>query len=209
MLPIMINTKNKYALIIGAGNVAYRKICKVLDHNMKVIVIAPSVCKKIEELLVKYSDAIKIYHENYTKDFIVKMEKEFEFFNDISFVIAATNNECVNSKIVYDFKKYKILTSSITEAKEIDFKFVGEISRGDLTITVSTNGKFPGLTKKIRKEIETDFPKEYSEYLNYLSKERYKIINRENDEDIKKKRIEELLKISYEKYILLTQEGNK
>ncbi len=62
-----------------------------------------------------------------------------------------------------------------------DFIVPSKIKRGDLSITISTNGKSPALSKKIRRELEKLYPEEYSEYVNLLGEIREKVKREVND----------------------------
>lgn len=49
-----------------------------------------------------------------------------------------------------------------------NFTVPSYIKRGDLLISVSTGGKSPSLSSKIKKEIEKRYTEDYEEYLNVL-----------------------------------------
>lgn len=49
-----------------------------------------------------------------------------------------------------------------------NFTVPSYIKRGDLLISVSTGGKSPSLSSKIKKEIEERYTEDYEEYLNVL-----------------------------------------
>lgn len=50
-----------------------------------------------------------------------------------------------------------------------DFNAVAEIRRGDLLLTVSTNGQAPGLASTIRKQLENCFPESWSERVKQVA----------------------------------------
>ena len=66
------------------------------------------------------------------------------------------------------------MVNIVTHPELCDFSIPSVIERGDLKITVSTNGKSPALSKKIRKELEERFGNEYSELLYLMNKIRKK-----------------------------------
>ncbi|MRS05409.1 hypothetical protein EG832_19675 [bacterium] len=75
---------------------------------------------------------------------------------------------------------------------------MSEVKRGDLTIGVSTQGLFPGLSKKVRLLLEDYFPKDYGDYIAYMATERYKLLGL--DAKQKDQLMKELMSISYEAY---------
>jgi precorrin-2 dehydrogenase/sirohydrochlorin ferrochelatase len=50
-----------------------------------------------------------------------------------------------------------------------DFHSVAEVRRGDLLLTISTNGAAPGLARSIRRSLEAWFPPEWEERVNEIS----------------------------------------
>ena len=67
------------------------------------------------------------------------------------FILACTNDIEVNKKIVSLAKQKKILVSNASNKDDNDFSFTSNINIGkDIKINLSTNGRNPSLTKKIR-----------------------------------------------------------
>lgn len=50
-----------------------------------------------------------------------------------------------------------------------DFNAVAEVRRGDLLLTVSTNGQAPGLASAIRKRLESCFPESWAERVKQIA----------------------------------------
>lgn len=59
-------------------------------------------------------------------------------------------------------RAHKVLLNVEDVPEFCDFNAVAEIRRGDLLLTVSTNGQAPGLASAIRKRLETCFPESWS-----------------------------------------------
>ena len=72
------------------------------------------------------------------------------------------------------------------------------VKRGDLTIGISTQRLFPGLTKKVRRLLEDYFPEDYGDYIAYMAAERQKLLGLEVED--KNHLMKELMSISYEAY---------
>ena len=53
-----------------------------------------------------------------------------------------------------------------------DFHSVAEVRRGDLLLTVSTNGRAPGLAGLIRRRLEAEFGAEWAERITSLGEQR-------------------------------------
>ncbi|QEK11821.1 hypothetical protein FQB35_05250 [Crassaminicella thermophila] len=68
-----------------------------------------------------------------------------------------------------------------------NFIVPASVKRGDLHITVSTNGKSPMLSKKIKEDLEETFGEEYIEYINALGDLRKLVLEEIDDIKIRKK----------------------
>ena len=72
------------------------------------------------------------------------------------------------------------------------------VKRGDLLLSVSTGGKSPSLSSKIRKDLEEVYDESYEEYVSLLGEARKNIIK--NTEDVKERRnkLNALLNFSFD-----------
>lgn len=179
--PIMLNLKDKKIVIIGAGKVALRKLQKLIEYDGHLTVVSPEIKKEF----YNYKDEINIIKDKYKKEYIL---------NSL-LVIAATNDKSLNEKISNDCKDENILCNSITN-RDSDFIVPSSIKRGDLTISISTNGKSPSLAKKIRRELSEKYDKEYIEYLKLLDNIRKLVIEKCNDENKRKEILNEIIDLS-------------
>lgn len=154
--PIMLNITDKTCIIIGGGNVAYRKIVSLLEYNARIIVISSNIDQKIKKL----NDENKL-------EWISRDYKTGDIDN-ACLLFAATNNKQANQEI-YEEAWLKNIPVNIVDAPDLcNFMIPSKIERGDLTITVSTGGKSPLLAKKIRQELEKKFDNSYADFLNLM-----------------------------------------
>src|SRR4030042_5287113 len=140
LIPLNINLNKKRCLIIGAGNVAYRKIKKLLEYNTDIKIIAKELKNdEIKKLIIKK----KIKYEN----------KNFEITDaDGSFlVIAATDDGDLNNRIAKELDKKNILVNNSSGFCSCNFPAV--LNSGDLQIAVSTDGASPLFSAKLRAKI--------------------------------------------------------
>ncbi|MEG0857186.1 MAG: bifunctional precorrin-2 dehydrogenase/sirohydrochlorin ferrochelatase [Terrisporobacter sp.] len=187
LYPINLKIDNMKITIIGGGKVAYRKCMNFLDFNKKVTVISKDFIEEFEN--IKYD--IEMIKDNY----------EEKYIKDSYIVIGATNNKKVNEEIGIYCSKNGKLVNIVDNPKLCNFTVPSYIKRGDLLLSVSTGGKSPSLSAKIRKELEETYDETYEEYINILGKAREQIIN--NTLDIQKRRedIKKLLNLSIEELI--------
>ena len=176
--PVMLDLKNKEVLVVGAGKVAYRKIKNLIKDKAKITVVSNEFLEEFESLNV---NLIKdCYNEKYLKGKFL--------------VIAATSNNKVNEKIAKDAKENSILCNVVDNKDISDFITPAVVSKEEVLISISTNGKYPALSKYIRKDLEDRYSKYTKEYLELLETLRLEVIKR--NEDDKEKLLKEVLEMN-------------
>ena len=158
LFPIFISLENKNILIVGGGKVAYRKIEKILPFNPNLFVVSKEFSKETEELLKKHDIPFK--------------RKSFEFsdLENIDIVIIAVDDIDLQKEIFNYTRGKNILVNSVDSPDYCDFIFPAYVKKGDLVIGISTSGKVPGLSAKIREFIENLLPENIENILNDLEK---------------------------------------
>ncbi|MFH1761716.1 MAG: bifunctional precorrin-2 dehydrogenase/sirohydrochlorin ferrochelatase [bacterium] len=159
-LPIFLDIKQRPCLIIGGGTVARRKISVLLKAGADVTVVAAN-----------YKTPQKNVHwikRNYKKG------DEKGFF----LVVAATSDKNTSKLVFRECKKRKILINTADNPDLCGFIFPSIVQRGDLVIAVSTSGCCPAFAKKIKKEIELKYGREYADFIKLLGKIRSEVIQK-------------------------------
>ena len=65
--PILLNIRGKKCLVVGGGNVAFRKAQALLEHDADIEVISPTFCPELNQMAK--DGAIQIHQKSYnTKD---------------------------------------------------------------------------------------------------------------------------------------------
>lgn len=196
--PMMLNIENKKCVVVGGGTIAYRKCLELLQYGGLVTVVADNIKGKFEELIeaktIKY---IKAYYEEC-------------YIEDAFIVIASTDNSNVNSQIFKDCSKRDILVNVVDDPINCNFIVPAKIRRGDLTISVSTNGKSPVLSKQIKEELEKHYDESYGVLIDILGELRQEVIKKVNSPAARKLIFEKMLTQEYlQKTRSLTKEQIK
>lgn len=174
--PIMIDLKDKNVCIIGGGNIALRKAKKYLDYEASVFVVG----KVIKSEFYKLKDD---YCNNLT---LSKGEFKEEHLKNAFLVEIATDNRELNNKI-YDICKYNnILCNVVDSPKDCDYIIPATVKRGSLILSVSTCGKSPSYSSKIRKELEAKYDEANAEFVDLLGDARNLVLLKFTDADSKK-----------------------
>jgi len=186
--PIMLNIEDKAVVVVGGGLIAYRKIDGLLQAGAYVTVISPVIHSEIEQLFVENKIAWK--------------NKLFEpdDLDSALIVIAATNNEMVNTFVASSAGKYQLV--NIVDNPELStFHVPAKLTRGDLTISVATGGASPTLSKSIRDELAVIYEDSYGDYLKFLTLSREKVKHSMLDQTIKTKLLKAITNDTYRKSI--------
>ena len=149
--PIFLDISGKKCVVVGGGQVAWRKVKSLLDDNAVVDVISPVVCAEIQTLADSGKIGLrqKAYQTGDLKGAVL--------------AIAATDEAETNLGVSAEARQNSILVNVVDDAAKSDFILPSILQRGDLTIAVSTAGKSPALARKIRTRLESEFGPEYSD----------------------------------------------
>jgi siroheme synthase-like protein len=156
MYPVMLNVDGKKCTVIGGGSVAKRKAAKLVQSGARVKVISKSFCEG-------FKNAEKIIKEYEPSDICGSF-----------LVIAATDDRELNKKIARDAREKNILVSLADDKDNSDFISVSSKTEGDITLSVSTNGLFPMLSRMLCEEKSDDLEL-YNLVLGIVSKYRKEI----------------------------------
>lgn len=160
--PVMLDINDKQAVVVGGGRIAYRKVIGLLQAGAKITIISPEIIKDIEALMISHQ--------------IIWRKKVFERTDlDFAFiVIAATDNAQVNKHVALSVAAHQ-LVNVVDNQVLSTFHVPAKLTRGDLMISVATDGASPTLAKVIRDELAEVYDESYENYLEFLSRARLKI----------------------------------
>lgn len=191
LYPVNIELQDLEITIIGGGDVAYRKCINFLRFEKTLKVVSNNFIDKFDELKGKIKIIKDIYKEEYIKNSFI--------------VVAATNDKEVNKIIGIYCRENGKLVNVVDDIKLSNFTVPSYIKRGDLLISVSTGGKSPSLSSRIKKELEETYDDSYGEYINLLGQMRKEIINNNKDILLRKKKLNELINLNLEELKLIVK----
>lgn len=170
--PIYMNIKNEdRVLLIGGGKVALQKLKVLIDNQINIHLVAEQVDLSIYEYLSGYENS----------ETAVEMElaeyREELLSDDYSFVIAATNDRELNSRIAAASKERNIPVNVVDDPELSTFIFPSIIKRGDLVIGISSSGKAPAVTQYYKERFAQQLPDNIEEILEAVGEYREQIKN--------------------------------
>ncbi len=159
LYPVFLKLCNLKLLIVGAGNVGFEKLSFLLKSSpdANISVIAKNFSDQVQNLIAD-NDRIEIIEKAFTSTDVIG--------HDI--IIAATNNEDVNAEIYAAAKHHNKVVNVADTPHLCDFYMGSIITRGDLKIAISTNGKSPTFSKRFRQLLESILPVESHSLVNNL-----------------------------------------
>lgn len=95
-----------------------------------------------------------------------------ETLHGIQVAFVGDFDDVETASITAKLREMKILANAEDKRNYCDFHVPALVRRGDLLLTVSTNGKSPRLARRIRMQLESLFPAEWAERLKAISTER-------------------------------------
>jgi len=152
--PLFIDLKDKKVLVIGGGKVAERKVKVLLQFEPKISVVAKDV--KSEEIK-KLADSgfIKLYERPFS---LADID-----FKDL--VIVAVDDLNLQKKVYEECVKRRIPVNSVDSVDYCSFIFPSIIKEDEIVIGISTSGKAPALSRRLRKLIKDCLPKDIKSIL--------------------------------------------
>ncbi len=150
--------ENKKCLVAGAGIVAERKVKRLLECGARVLVVSPDITPSLKALAEKKKIIFRKRRVNLTD------------VKGAYLAISATGDRKINSLISSYCNSNGILVNVVDSPGECNFILPSVAKRGNLTITVSTGGISPALSKEIRRELEGRFGAEYAKLLRIMAK---------------------------------------
>jgi len=163
LYPIFLKTENFHILIVGGGFVGTEKLSFILKNspNANITVVAKLISDEIKSMVKGQSS-------------IVLLEKSFEAsdLENKQLVIAATADKTLNESIYHAAKAKSILINVADTPELCDFYLGSIVTKGDLKIAISTNGKSPTLSKRIREFFEEMLPENINDLILNLNEYR-------------------------------------
>ncbi len=158
--PVFLDIKNKPCLVVGAGNIAARKIELLLKAEASVKVIGREIGQAVVELQKEHSIQCE------TREFV---DSDLD---QINLVIAATDDREQNERISRLAQSMQIPVNVVDNPDLCSFITPSMIDRDPVQIAISTSGSSPVLARHIRTKLEGSIPSSYGELAALFSRHR-------------------------------------
>ena len=148
-LPLFFKLKGKPVLIIGGGDVAYRKALLLAKAGAHLTVIAQ-----------RFDAEFLAFLENHQHIAIKKTydPSDMQTHRHAALVICATDNQALNVQVHQNAKALDIAVNVVDTPALCDFIFPAIVDRSPIMVGISSDGKAPVLARLIRAKIESVLP---------------------------------------------------
>jgi precorrin-2 dehydrogenase/sirohydrochlorin ferrochelatase len=163
LYPVFLKLHQINVLIVGGGNVGLEKLSFMLKSspNANVEVVATKFLPELEALAEKHP-SVKLTEARFKKKMLKKRHM----------VIACTDDLEVNKR-VYDLSRKRYLICNIADTPPLcDYYLGGIVTKGNVKIAISTNGKSPTTAKRLREFFEEVIPEDVNKMVENLNEYR-------------------------------------
>lgn len=162
LYPIFLKVSNLKVLIVGGGNVGLEKLTFLLKSspNAQVQMVALDFLPATVELAQKHN--VEMVQEAYHEIFLEGKHM----------VIACTDKPQVNEQVYHDCRDRSILVNVADNPPFCDFYMGGIVTKGNVKVAISTNGKSPTTAKRLRQFFEDVLPEDIDDLVKNLNEYR-------------------------------------
>lgn len=137
-LPIGLKMEGKLCLLVGGGAIAAHKCNVLVAHGARVRVVAPD-----------FKDDPAWSQKGVDK---IQSAYEARYLAGAFLVIAATSDSGVNQRVVQDSRAASLSALCVDSPEDCDWIMPATIRRGDFTVSFGTDGVFPDLAARLKRD---------------------------------------------------------
>lgn len=179
--PIFIDTQHQSCLVIGAGEVAARKVELLLKTPAKITVVAPEHCNTIAQLAE--TGKITLIERPFKPDDIQNQK----------LIFVATNDNQLNAHIHQLATAKGLLVNVVDNPPLCEFITPAIVDRSPIVVALSSGGVAPVLLRYLRQKLESVLPTGISKLGALFEAFRNKVKSRFNSVDERRAFWEEVM----------------
>lgn len=161
LFPVFLKLNELNVLIVGGGNIGLEKLTSVLTN---------SPLSRVKVVAISISDELKQFAESYPLVQLIEDAFDEKYLDGIQLVITALNDIELSEKIKNKVNQRGILYNAADKPELCDFYLASTVTKGNLKIAISTNGKSPTIAKRLKDIFKDNIPNEIDHSLENLNK---------------------------------------
>ncbi|HLI71569.1 MAG TPA: bifunctional precorrin-2 dehydrogenase/sirohydrochlorin ferrochelatase [Ktedonobacteraceae bacterium] len=150
----MLNVRGRPAIVVGGDSIAAEKAAALAACGASVGVISPEFCGEMRELAAR--GQVTLFCKRY----------EPGDLTGAFVVVAATSDQQMIEAIWQETQQRGQPVNIVDVPRYCSFIVPSILRRGKLTVAVSTEGASPSVAKRIRQQLEENFPPTYEEFID-------------------------------------------
>lgn len=160
LYPLFFKADKLPILVIGGGKVALEKVSNILSHSpdARITIVAIEVIDELKNIAAQHK----------TVEIIKRPFQEDDLKNQ-RLVISALNNFELSGQIGEVVRKNGLLYNAADKPDLCDFYLSSVVSKGNVKIGISTNGKSPTIAKRIKEYLNEAIPDEIDQLTENIS----------------------------------------
>ena len=147
--PVFVHLKEQDCLVVGAGEIAARKIDLLVRAGAKITVIASKISAAVSDLQTTHK--LTILQKSFAPDDL----------RGFRLVVSATDNVETNKLVAKIADEQNIFVNVVDNPELCSFIFPAIIDRSPIVAAVSSGGAAPVLARLLRAKIESIIPPAY------------------------------------------------
>ncbi|MCL6295538.1 precorrin-2 dehydrogenase/sirohydrochlorin ferrochelatase family protein [Jejuia spongiicola] len=162
LYPIFLKAQNLNVLIVGGGYVAEEKLRFLLKSSPDACVTLVSPMFREDTISLTKKGNVTLIKDKYDK----------RYLKGKHIVVATTDVPKVNIKVYKHCRKRSILVNVADNPPYCDFYMGGIVTKGNVKVAISTNGKSPTTAKRLRQFFEDVIPEDVDDLVKNLNEYR-------------------------------------
>lgn len=162
--PLFVDTVGLRVLIVGAGDVASRKLTLLSRTRAQIDVIAPEVCTEV----TAFANAGRI--SLFTR-FVTPADIGVHY----DLIYLATADDELNAEYATLAREYGIWVNAVDNPAFCSFITPSIVDRGRLVVAISTAGAAPVFARTIRSRLEISLPPSLAPLFDFVANKRQEV----------------------------------
>jgi siroheme synthase-like protein len=166
LFPVFLKLEALETLIVGGGAVGLEKLNALIRSSpaAKVTLVSETILEEIQSLALGNKNIRLVARAFRNRDLSGK-----------DLLILATNDRSLHARIRSQARKRRLLVNVADTPELCDFYLGSIVTKGNLKIGISTNGKSPTIAKRMREFFEDVLPDDTNALLDNMQRLRDKI----------------------------------